>query len=347
MHHSASPSANPPRAVASAAATSQDGSERVASRFRGEATNNNSDRVASYALHRPVLPISAVLEPIRKASSSVRVDPSERKKAALSAAYYTECSVRGIDPLEADKAVTKVKNQYGKWWPSTNSPSQGSGIHNHKLEDKVQSLPKRPPFKRQKRSVSNASDQAEAGDSISMMNNISVESAYTESASKRRREETSVTSLSSSINLSSAQSLRMVKASLIQDLRDSGGDTLSPKFTSLLGVLHSWYIAQGFDARWSYEDPSCFMDGSWLTLSRPTYEDCLGQNPNGDLLYTLGRLAFDMFRPTGYRCSLQAIFQEIGLDLAEPFCDRPRSFPRRLLQERQARKHKPAMRTNE
>ena len=53
------------------------------------------------------------------------------------------------------------------------------------------------------------------------------------------------------------------------------------------------------------------MEGMWLTLSKATYFGTLGQTPGGDPLYTLGRMAFDMFLPTQLVCSLQGNFNPV------------------------------------
>lgn len=52
-------------------------------------------------------------------------------------------------------------------------------------------------------------------------------------------------------------------------------------------------------------------EGMWLTLSKPTYKDNLGPNQEGDPQYTLGRMAFDMFRPTQLVCSIQGNFNQV------------------------------------
>jgi hypothetical protein len=103
------------------------------------------------------------------------------------------------------------------------------------------------------------------------------------------------------------------KEALLEDLKRSGGETTSPKFTACLEVLQAYYHSKGFDARWlGDEAPSFPVEGKWLTLSKPTFSDCLGPNEKGKLRYTLGRMSFDMFRPTHLKCSINHSFNSIS-----------------------------------
>lgn len=95
-----------------------------------------------------------------------------------------------------------------------------------------------------------------------------------------------------------------------------GGDVDTAMFEDTLLPLMDHYEATGWDAR----DPEAIytnyqhtrkVEGMWLTLSKPTYFGNLGENPNGDPMYTLGRMAFDMFLPTQLVCSLQGNFNPV------------------------------------
>ena len=89
-------------------------------------------------------------------------------------------------------------------------------------------------------------------------------------------------------------------------LRNSFGDTSSPHFQCALKALSSIYCqsTKVVDVH--------KLEGEWLTLSRPNFPDCLGQNINGDFVYTLGRMSFDMFRPNNLRCSIKKIVNNIS-----------------------------------
>lgn len=53
------------------------------------------------------------------------------------------------------------------------------------------------------------------------------------------------------------------------------------------------------------------LEGHWFTLTKPTYTDCLGFNDDGDPLYKLGRMSFEMFFPGDLVCAIQAVFNSI------------------------------------
>lgn len=105
------------------------------------------------------------------------------------------------------------------------------------------------------------------------------------------------------------------KTSLLHALAVSGGDVTSERFLFALDQLRTLYNMTGWDAR----DPLGVMkrestkhiEGTWLTLSRPHFQECLGKNSAGDYMYTLGRMSFDMFYPADLVCSIQGIFNQI------------------------------------
>ena len=51
----------------------------------------------------------------------------------------------------------------------------------------------------------------------------------------------------------------------------------------------------------------------WLTLTKPNFFDCLGDNDQGDPMYTLSRMSFNMFSPANLICSLQGNFNSVEL----------------------------------
>ena len=153
------------------------------------------------------------------------------------------------------------------------------------------------------------------------------------------------------------------KSALLSSLASSGGDVTHPSFVASLAVLQEFYKSTGMDARVgvfggpSRKSPfghtvgltgayasssgiggdgrqggsSATVEGTWLSLSRPDYTHCLGKNEKQHYVYTLGRLSFDMFRPTGLRCSIQGEFNTVnvleGGDLL------PEYVPRKLQKE--------------
>ena len=76
------------------------------------------------------------------------------------------------------------------------------------------------------------------------------------------------------------------------------------------------------------------LEGQWFTLTKPTYQDCLGFNDDGDPLYTLGRMSFEMFFPGDLVCAIQAVFNPI-MKVVPPSSKDPSSFsvPKTLQKE--------------
>ena len=55
-----------------------------------------------------------------------------------------------------------------------------------------------------------------------------------------------------------------------------------------------------------------FLNGSWVSLSRPAYGGCLGENNRGDYMYTLGKMSFNMFKPANLKCSIQHTLNKVS-----------------------------------
>jgi hypothetical protein len=133
-------------------------------------------------------------------------------------------------------------------------------------------------------------------------------------------------------NVSQAQ-INALRDKLVEELKANGGDTDNTSFKSKLETLNSFYISSHKDARAVSCNSSAFnLDGTWLTLSKPTYRDVKGRNAVGQYIYLLGGMCFDMFRPTGLRCSIQGIFNTIHA--IDPATDElPAFIPRSLRKE--------------
>ncbi|KAL7534544.1 hypothetical protein ACHAXR_005941 [Thalassiosira sp. AJA248-18] len=64
------------------------------------------------------------------------------------------------------------------------------------------------------------------------------------------------------------------------------------------------------------------LEGQWFTLTKPTYLDCLGFNDDGNPMYALGRMSFEMFRPGNLVLSIDAVFNpiaDVGHDITDQF----------------------------
>ena len=122
-----------------------------------------------------------------------------------------------------------------------------------------------------------------------------------------------------------------VRSTLIDSLISSHGDVNDPVFTKTLCLLKSFYLSSGYDAcSESNAFPNLF-DGSWVNVSRPSYQECLGTNKEGDFMYTLGRMSFDMFQPGSLSCSIQSTHSTIKRIGRESQI--PSLVPRSLLDE--------------
>jgi hypothetical protein len=109
--------------------------------------------------------------------------------------------------------------------------------------------------------------------------------------------------------------VKRAKLALLQELAKTGGDTTTPAFKQCLEQLTLWNSLDGFDARKkpSRRDESAKLEGTWITLSKPQFSECLGTTENEEFLYSLGRMSFDMFLPTKLVCSIQGTFNRVKL----------------------------------
>jgi hypothetical protein len=114
-----------------------------------------------------------------------------------------------------------------------------------------------------------------------------------------------------------AKTLDDAKVALLLALTVSSGDVTSKSFLSALEQLRSLYQKTGWDARYynreNANSSSKYIEGNWLTLSRPNYAECLGTNANNEFMYTLGRMSFDMFSPGNLVCSIGGVFNSIDV----------------------------------
>lgn len=72
------------------------------------------------------------------------------------------------------------------------------------------------------------------------------------------------------------------------------------------------------------------IDGTWLMMSPPEYKSSLGHNAQGESLFTLGRMAFDMYQPSNLVCSIQKQYNTI---CSVEKKDLPLYVPKSLLRE--------------
>eukprot|EP00562_Extubocellulus_spinifer_P031346 CAMPEP_0178723880 /NCGR_PEP_ID=MMETSP0699-20121125/25797_1 /TAXON_ID=265572 /ORGANISM="Extubocellulus spinifer, Strain CCMP396" /LENGTH=737 /DNA_ID=CAMNT_0020375019 /DNA_START=1140 /DNA_END=3353 /DNA_ORIENTATION=+ len=159
-------------------------------------------------------------------------------------------------------------------------------------------------------------------------------------------------SLSPNVSVPARRRAMEAKSALLSSLASTGGDVKNSVFLSALPVLEHYYRSMGTDARArsfrsqkssspsrlaqmeglsGNNGASASIEGTWLSLSRPDYTNCLGKNASQHFMYTLGRMSFDMFRPTNLRCSIQGEFNTVRvIDETERL---PEYVPRRLRKE--------------
>jgi len=220
---------------------------------------------------------------------------SERKKACVSALYYSECFLHQIKPVDADSAAFDIQNQYTKWWIQSKNKKTAQGqIANTSILEQEQHQPEEP-------------------------------------STKKRRLDTVEPSLDE-------EQIGLLKERLIEHLQKTGGDTTTTEFHHCLEQLKAVYAAQ--QATTTTREPKVAegTDGTWLALSKPTFSECQGRNDNGEYMYSLGRMSFDMFRPTHLQCSIRAVMNNIRV--MDPK-NKPESFPSRLKKEIHAHSHSP------
>jgi hypothetical protein len=127
-----------------------------------------------------------------------------------------------------------------------------------------------------------------------------------------------------------AKHIDNAKLELLRCLAISGGDITNKPFLFALEQLRALYVMNDFDARFACPEGDKHLEGNWLTISRPNFNECLGTNTNGDYMYTLGRMSFDMFAPGNLVCSISGIFNSIQVESSEKCI---RSVPKSLRDE--------------
>lgn len=135
------------------------------------------------------------------------------------------------------------------------------------------------------------------------------------------------------LSLVTPEQIEGIRDEILDTLKHNGGVMQDPTIKTGLSILESHYLSSDLDARRADTDSFPHdINGTWLTLSRPTYSECQGKNEYGEHLYSLGRMSFDMFRPTHLQCSIQGTFNTVHmLDAAKG--ELPYSMPRRIRKE--------------
>ncbi|KAG7353823.1 hypothetical protein IV203_003178 [Nitzschia inconspicua] len=251
-------------------------------------------------------------------------DRTERKRAHTSAVYYSECFLRGIEPLDADTAAVEVQGQYDKWWIQRTAYKEETKISASKIHESKAA-------QKRHRKESEEDGKEECNDGVNRRNVASYQFGLSQEDQDAEidcnQNSSPPMEQISMLSVSSKTSIEIVKNQLIEDLRQSGGvvDTLGA--IRCIEILQMHYGEGGLRK----VDPSSLI-GNWLTISKPTYTECKGKSKNGENLYSLGRIGFDMFKPTGLLCSVQASFNNVQpIDPKNP--GRPLHVPKKLMRD--------------
>jgi hypothetical protein len=289
------------------------------------ASTSSGQQSSSFSLQR--LSLDYAVSPLMSRPTAP-FDKSERKKAHTSAVYYSECFLRGIGPVEADTAAKEAQGQYDKWWIKCTHNNHKDGARKEKPKESA--LQSRPSFQ------NDSSSAHEHGEHVvKWRRTISGTSSPYASVSVAPSQEPEPVSIHniSTIAASTPNQVKDVKMKLISDLRASEGSTETTEVLGCLEFLEAYYRSKSWDGRGSNHASAPFtLDGRWLTLSKPTYNESKGRSEKGEYLYSMGRMSFDMFKPTSLLCSIQAVFNEVRpIDPKKP--DRPLQVPRGLMKE--------------
>lgn len=98
---------------------------------------------------------------------------------------------------------------------------------------------------------------------------------------------------------------QFAKQALRQALADCGGNT---KDQAVIAAIENLCRVNPTPA----PAQSALQDGEWLLISAPNFPG--GEKlPDGRYVYTLGRLAFNMFQPTGLKLTINRVLQPVFL----------------------------------
>jgi hypothetical protein len=219
---------------------------------------------------------------------------ADKKTAKKKAEFLAECLCQDvkIDTKTAEEAIESSRSQHKKWWKIAPSGSNTTAASKKRVQVANDEEPK------QRHRL--CAEESLYEETQLFQNNGSV---------KRRYERGTISAtkgIPSPRNSSTEDSdIDDLRRSIIAELTLAKGDTTTPKFASLLLALHTYHLQI---------DPSEHgspHNGEWRLISGPSYHECEGANDSGQAMYTLGRMSFDMFRPSDLKCSMGRIMNLI------------------------------------
>ncbi|MGV2828538.1 PAP/fibrillin family protein [Myxosarcina sp. GI1(2024)] len=96
----------------------------------------------------------------------------------------------------------------------------------------------------------------------------------------------------------------IAKTSLIEALKTSGGDTKNEEVVAAIEQLAS------LNPESAPTENEKLLEGNWLLINAPNFPD-RQNDTQGRYVYTLGRLAFNMFEPVGLKVEIERVLQPV------------------------------------
>ena len=96
----------------------------------------------------------------------------------------------------------------------------------------------------------------------------------------------------------------IAKTGLIEALKTSGGDTKNQEVVAAIEELAS------LNPQSAPTENEKLLEGNWLLINAPNFPD-RQEDTQGRYIYTLGRLAFNMFEPVGLKVEIERVLQPV------------------------------------
>lgn len=274
---------------------------------------------------------------------------STHKIAATAAKYYGECTIQGINPKEADEAARESQSHFQNWWLQarfkikedysgvTSGSDDENGCSRLDKSSAAVSAAAEIRKKRPRSHDESTEHQAKRLEDLAVDDKAAAATVDSEEPDEIAGNDEQVDCYGTAVPQHRMFSFmkkkaKKCKAKLIKALSEEDGDTTCSRVRDAVEELREVYKIMGSELR-NEQQERC-LDGVWLTLSKPNYPECLGTNEAGEFMYTLGRMSFDMFRPTSLKCSIQGVFNPVFATDVVPG-EVPRSL-RKEVQERQS-----------
>ena len=289
-------------------------------------------------------PFPSVPEPIGTATDLPWLrKQSKHRRAATAAMFYGEAFMNGISISEANTAASNTKACYSKWWLQERFDKSGimhgkgqdgdskdykndmnasedtnkSFVNAESSRSIVSSKDmKRKSCDKRKRTFSHEINKFTCSESQTKLSlSLATDSSKTFQGDYIVERSEKIVPVDSNIELE----IKETKTKVLEALKISNGCTKDSNFLNAVSRLESLYKSNMNDRNNNLlRKRKNEFEAVWLNMSNPSWQECLGRNENGDYIYTLGRMSFDMFRPADLRCSIQGVFNTISATTEVP-----------------------------